>query len=633
MASGVETPLLLAVPALPLAGFLVNALAGRRLPRGTPGILACAAMGLSAVFSLALTAVLFRPQVGGGPLTASLGTWISAGTLRVDFNLVLDPLSALMACVVTGVGFLIHVYSIGYMAKDDAQPRYFAYLNLFAAMMLVLVLSDNLALTFLGWEGVGLCSYLLIGFWFDDKAKAAAGLKAFLVNRIGDVGFLIGALALWKALGSLDYAALRSPAAAALPQGVLLVVCLGLFLGACGKSAQIPLYVWLPDAMAGPTPVSALIHAATMVTAGVYLLCRMSGVLLACPAAMTVVAVVGAATALWAAVIACAQTDIKKVLAYSTVSQLGFMVLACGVGAFAAAAFHLVTHAFFKACLFLGAGSVIHALGGEQDLRRMGGLRKALPWTHATFAVSVAALCGLPPLSGFFSKDAILWGALEAGQPAFWAVGLAGAALTAFYMTRLYALAFRSSDRVDPHAKAHLHESPRVMTAPLVILAILTLLGGLLNLPGHLAERIGFKPFLDKGLGLPAVAYHAPLIGEGWAMGAAVLAALGGVVFARTRYAPAGGMLPDGKGLAHEAFRVDALFDRVLVAPLKAGAGALWFWVDRVLVDGLMVEGPAFVARGLGLAARRAQSGYASASLATLLFGVLMLLWLLGGFR
>lgn len=621
MPAGDDIPLLLAVPALPFAGFLLNAAFGRRLGGRAAGLVACVAVGLSALLSFALALLLFaHPPAPGAShaLTASLGDWIRAGSLRVGFDLALDPLSALMICVVTGVGFLIHLYSLGYMAEDASQPRYFAYLNLFVGMMLVLVLAGNLGLMFLGWEGVGLCSYLLIGFWFSDAAKAAAGLKAFLVNRIGDAGFLLAAAAAWHASGTLEIPGLsKASLGASLP-----LVCLGLLLGVCGKSAQIPLYTWLPDAMAGPTPVSALIHAATMVTAGVYLLCRTAGLYLACPFMMHAVAAVGLATALGAGLVACAQTDIKKVLAYSTVSQLGFMVLACGAGAFTGAMFHLVTHACFKACLFLCAGSVIHALGGEQDLSRMGGLRKAMPWTHAAFAASVLAICGVPPFSGFFSKDAILWGVLRGAGPAAWGLGLLAAGVTGYYMTRLYALAFHSSDRTSGHA----HEAPWIMTGPVAALGALALLAGALDphVPGmHLYS------WLPGVLALPASAGAAPALPEAAAMAMAIAASVAGMGLAWSRFARAERVAP-ASALAAEGFGVDRFWRAALVDPLRRGAEALWFWVDCILIDGAMVEAPALVLRGVGQLARAAQRGKASASLACLLLGALLVLWLLG---
>ncbi len=417
------------IPALPLAGFLVNGL--WRLPRPLAGLVGCA--GPAGALALSVAAAL------GGPAHERLFEWIGAGTLSIPFGLRVDALSAVMILVVTGVGTLIHVYSVEYMREDEGFSRYFAYLNLFMFSMLILVLADSAVLMFLGWEGVGLCSYLLIGFWYRDLKNADAGKKAFVTNRVGDVGFLLGLFCLWEIYGTLEFAGMAARPA---PQGVWAAAAgYLLFLGATGKSAQIPLYVWLPDAMAGPTPVSALIHAATMVTAGVYMIARMNFLYALSPAAMTVVASVGALTALFAGTIGVAQNDIKKVLAYSTVSQLGFMFMGVGVGAFAAGIFHLFTHAFFKACLFLGSGSVIHGMGGEQDIRKMGGLRSKMPWTFATFAVATLAIAGIPPLAGFFSKDEILWQTFRTHNLLFpgwilWGVGALAALCTAFYMTR-----------------------------------------------------------------------------------------------------------------------------------------------------------------------------------------------------
>ncbi len=473
------SPLIL-MPVLPLLGFLVNGVAGHRLPARAAGAIGVAAAGgaLAAALAAVHSLLLLPAGEGARALEASLGQWIGAGSFSTSLAFRLDPLSAVMVLVVTGVGFLIHVYSLGYMRGDGAEWRYFAYLNLFLVAMLVLVEGANLLLLFLGWEGVGLCSYLLIGFWYTKEAPPNAGLKAFLVNRVGDLGFLIGLLLLARTFGTLDLAAILARAPEELAPGGALVtaIALLLFLGATGKSAQIPLHVWLPDAMEGPTPVSALIHAATMVTAGVYLVARTHVLYLLAPVALATVAVIGLATALMAATIALTQNDIKRVLAYSTISQLGYMFLGCGVGAFSAAIFHLMTHAFFKALLFLGSGSVIHALHGEQDLRRMGGLARRLPLTHATFLAGSLALAGVFPLAGFFSKDAILAEAWTARGPLVWALGLAGAALTAFYMFRLMALAFYGKSRLAP--EVHPHEAPPSMAGVLVVLALLSVAGG-----------------------------------------------------------------------------------------------------------------------------------------------------------
>ncbi len=442
----------------------------------------------------------FDLQAGGyAPLVETAYRWALIGRSNFEIAFYFDRLSAVMALIVTGVGSVIHVYSVGYMAHDKSFGRFFAYLNLFLFFMLLLVLGRSMLVLFVGWEGVGLASYLLIGFWFDDLANARAGKKAFVINRIGDAGFLLGMFVLYQAFGTLNMDSINSAfgigAAKVVPASLVGIL---LFIGASGKSAQIPLHVWLPDAMAGPTPVSALIHAATMVTAGVYLVARMSGVYLHAPEASAVIAVVGVATAFFAATIAIVQTDIKKVLAYSTVSQLGLMFLALGVGAYGVAIFHVVTHAFFKACLFLGAGSVIHALGGEQDIRKMGGLRKRIPVTFWTFAIATAAIAGIPPLAGFFSKDEILWFAFAStrgGSPLLWAVAALTALMTAFYMFRLLWLTFLGRSRMDAKVEAHVHESPLSMTGVLMLLALLSAVGGFIALP-H---------FLEPQLPLPAV--------------------------------------------------------------------------------------------------------------------------------
>ena len=484
--------LLSLIVVLPLAGFLLNGLAGNRLGARFVSAIGC---GLPILAFVATVKCFLDLQAGGGsPLVDIAYTWAVVGDSSFEVSFYFDRLTAVMALIVTGVGSLIHVYSIGYMKDDTSYARYFSYLNLFLFFMLLLVLGRSLLVLFVGWEGVGLASYLLIGFWFEDPDKARAGKKAFITNRIGDAGFLLGMFVLYTVLGTLDMDRINAafmadplPAVSASVVGVLL------FIGAAGKSAQIPLYVWLPDAMAGPTPVSALIHAATMVTAGVYLVARLSGIYLHAPEASAIIAAIGALTALFAATIAVAQTDIKKVLAYSTISQLGFMFVALGVGAYGVAVFHLYTHAFFKACLFLGAGSVIHALGGEQDIRKMGGLARRIPVTFVTFAIATAAIAGIPPLAGFFSKDEILWFAFASsrgGSPLLFAVAATTALLTAFYMFRLLWLTFFGSSRMTPETERHVHESPASMTGVLVVLAILSAIGGFLPLPHFLAPLL-----------------------------------------------------------------------------------------------------------------------------------------------
>ena len=496
--------LLWLIPVAPVAGFLINGLLGRRLSKGAVSWVACLVVAVSFVLSCLAVIELAGLPEGARVIENRAAVWIpavasggAAAPLALDWLFVLDPLSAVMILIVTGVGLLIHIYSVGYMWEEEGYWRYFSYLNLFMAMMLTLVLGGSFAVMFVGWEGVGLCSYLLIGFFYWKTDCADAGRKAFITNRIGDLAFVVGTLTLFAMFGTLEFRPILGAVAAGQGQHwVLATIALCLFGGACGKSAQIPLYVWLPDAMAGPTPVSAIIHAATMVTAGVYMVCRLAPLFLAAPVALAVVAVVGAATAAFAATIALAQNDIKKVLAYSTVSQLGYMFLAAGVGAFGAAIFHLTTHAFFKALLFLGSGAVIHALHHEQDMMKMGGLRAKLPTTYAVFLCGWAAIAGFPLTAGFFSKDEILWRSFL-WSPIIWAAAAATAVLTAFYMTRLMGLTFWGQSRVEPHVAHQVHEVPAVMKWPLVALAALSIVGGLLSVPAALGG--GFMPFTLEG--------------------------------------------------------------------------------------------------------------------------------------
>jgi len=500
------------IPLLPFLGMLVHATLGQRLGRRPVGVIACAAVGGS--FILAIRAQMELLQAGAGAvLVDPIYQWMQVGSLSIGATLAFDPLSSTLCLVVTGVGFLIHVYSTGYMSHDPDYARYFAYLNLFTAAMLVLVLGDSLPVMFVGWEGVGLCSYLLIGFWYKDLAKADAGKKAFIANRVGDAAFILGMLTIFWALAHEGAASLRfadiNAHAASLAPGVVLTAALLLFVGATGKSAQIPLFVWLPDAMAGPTPVSALIHAATMVTGGVYMVARLSGLYTAAPVALEVIAIVGAATAFGAASVGIVQNDIKKVLAYSTISQLGFMFLALGVGAYGAAMFHVVTHAFFKALLFLGAGSVIHGLHDEQDIRNMGGLREKMPITFWTFVVGTLAIAGFPFMSGFFSKDEILASVFDHGNYGLFVVGIIAAAMTAFYMARLLVLTFFGEYRGGAAKWATIHESSPSMTFALVVLAVLSVFGGLLGVPESLGGSNVFAHYHAPSLG-----HHALQIGH-----------------------------------------------------------------------------------------------------------------------
>ncbi|MGB8261500.1 MAG: NADH-quinone oxidoreductase subunit L [Terracidiphilus sp.] len=600
------------IPLLPFAGFLFNGTLGRRLPKALVTTVALLAPLASFAAVLSNTIGFFGPMPAPSfsPLTETCPVpWIQAGALHIDFSFVLDQLSLTMLLVVTGVGFLIHVYSVGYMAHDKGYARYFSYLNLFLFFMTVLVLAGNALVMFVGWEGVGLASYLLIGFWFEKQTAADAGKKAFIVNRIGDFGFLIGIFLLLVNFGTLTFAeiAAKLNPLPAWQGGVLTMIALCLMLGAAGKSAQLPLYIWLPDAMEGPTPVSALIHAATMVTAGVYMVARTHVLFDHAPFALGTVAVVGAATALFAATIGLVQNDIKRVLAYSTISQLGYMFLACGVAAYSAAIFHLVTHAFFKALLFLAAGSVIHGLGGEQDLRKMGGLRKKLPVTFWTMTAGVFAIAGFPPLAGFFSKDAILYAAFTQGTGGMvlWAVGLITALLTAVYMFRLWYLTFFGELRSHD---AHPHESPWSMLGPLVILALLSVGGGWL-----LAERIG--PFLKPSVGLRATSSAIPnleIILTGVAVAIAVLGWLVAHVLYKAkpetpvRMAAA---MPGPYKLLLGKYYVDELYGAVLVKPLLAFSKYLLGWV----VDIGLLGGAAFLLGGTaqltGAILQRWQSG------------------------
>jgi NADH-quinone oxidoreductase subunit L len=595
------------IPLAPFFGFLVNGLLGPRLPKWSVTTVALLAPLLS------FSAVLYEAYASFYPQTETFGTWINISSLHIDFSFVLDQLSLVMLLVVTGVGFLIHVYSVGYMADDEGYARYFSYLNLFLFFMTTLVLAGNVLVMFVGWEGVGLASYLLIGFWFQKQTAAAAGKKAFIVNRIGDFGFLIGIFLLLANFGTLTFSEIGAKLAASPAQspiltgGVLTVICLCLLVGAAGKSAQLPLYVWLPDAMEGPTPVSALIHAATMVTAGVYLIARTHFLFDRAPFALGVVAIVGAATALFAATIGLVQNDIKRVLAYSTISQLGYMFLACGVAAYSAAIFHLVTHAFFKALLFLCAGSVIHAMGDEQDMRKMGGLRKKLPVTFWTMTVAVFTIAGFPPLAAFFSKDAILYAAFVQGTGGkiLWFVGLVTALLTSLYMFRLWYMTFFGELRT---ADAHPHESPWSMRVPLIVLALLSICGGWIGI-----ER--FSSFLAPSVGLhPAVSNtpHLELI----LSIVAVLAALEGLLIAdkyyrrkKDRPMQLAAAMPGGYKLLANKYYVDELYDAVLVKPLFVFSRYVLGWV----VDTAILGGIAWLLAGIasftGMILQRWQSG------------------------
>jgi NADH-quinone oxidoreductase subunit L len=592
------------IPLFPLLGTLVNAFFGRTIGSRAHWV-AVPALGLAFVSSCGV----FLGVVGGGAYTGDLFPWIAAGSFKTAVTLHVDALSAVMLLVVTGVGFLIHVYSAGYMHGDPGYARFFTYLNLFVFSMVMLVLAGNFLLLYVFWEAVGLCSYLLIGFWYERKSAADAGKKAFIVNRVGDFGFGLGIMLIWTTFGTVNYAEVFAKADTSVGVGTYTAITLLLFMGACGKSAQLPLYTWLPDAMEGPTPVSALIHAATMVTAGVYMVARCHKLFEMAPVSLEVVAWVGGLTAVFAATIGLVQNDIKRVLAYSTISQLGYMFVGVGVGAYAAGIFHLVTHAFFKALLFLGAGSVIHGLGGEQDLRRMGGLASHMRATTVTFVIGAAGLAGLPLLAGFFSKDAILAATLHEGHGILFVLLLAGAFMTAFYTFRLVFLAFFGHSRLSHEAAHHVHESPAVMTVPLMVLAALTLVAGL-ALGREGAHGTPFARFLEPVFPLAEGAH-------GWLVPAlSVVAAVGGVLLAWLMYSRrpvSAEAIGRPRNAVHrlllDKYYVDELYDALFVLP----GYDLCRWcarqVDQKVIDGL-VNGLAVVVVAWAAGLRRLQTGY-----------------------
>lgn len=584
------------IPVLPAIGALMNGIFGKRFPKTLIHWIGCGTVFLSLLLSIVCVAELsgLEPKVyeqnlfswiPGGSVEKTLGPAAGeSAELNIPLGFLLDPLSSVMILVVTGVGFLIHVYSVGYMAHEQGYYRFFTYLNLFMFAMLLLVLGNSFLTMFVGWEGVGLCSYLLIGFYYHKDSAADAGKKAFIVNRIGDFGFVLGILAIFSVFGTLEFTKVMSAAPAVFQPGDQLVmwITLALFVGATGKSAQIPLYVWLPDAMEGPTPVSALIHAATMVTAGVFMIARCNALFSLAPETMLIVATIGAVTAIFAASIGLVQRDIKRVLAYSTVSQLGFMFLAMGVGAYAVGIFHLVTHAFFKALLFLGSGSVIHAMSGEQDMMKMGDLRKRIPVTFLTMLIGTIAIAGIPPLAGFFSKDEILWKAFssEHGHIVFWSLATLAALMTAFYMFRLIYLTFFGQPRMDHHTMEHIHESPRSMTVPLIILAVLSIFGGFIGIPALL--HIPSFPFdlyhwLEPVTGSPhaeAVAANHTL--EAILMIGSVVIALIGIGLATMMYLKRPEMaekmaasFPRLHNLLYRKYYVDEIYDATVVQPIK----------------------------------------------------------------
>ncbi len=586
----------------PLVGAIFNGVRFRSHNARLAGAVASGAVVVSFLTACFLVMKLAALPVDARAITVEFYNWITVGGFHAKAGFVLDPISAVMILIITGVGSLIHIFSIGYMAHDERPSKYFAYLNFFIFNMLLLVLGENLLVMFVGWEGVGLCSYLLIGFWFEDQEKASAGMKAFITNRIGDAGFLLGIFLLYVTFGTVNFAELNQlvPAAAEVGWlGPITLSCLFLFIGATGKSAQIPLYVWLPDAMAGPTPVSALIHAATMVTAGVYMIVRLSHVFILAPNAMLVVAAVGAVTALFAATMGLTQWDIKKVLAYSTISQLGYMFLGVGVGAFSSGLFHVMTHAFFKALMFLGAGSVIHALDGEQDMRKMGGLAKKLPITHLTFLCVYLAIIGLPPFAGFFSKDEILWYTYISPHGGFvlWLIGLIGAVFTAFYMTRLMALTFWGKSRVA--SSVHPHESPASMAIPLIVLGVASVVGGWLGMPESIRGLLPlhapdvFHNWLNPAVALVKWPEVSPVL-EWSLMGISVALVGATVVFAYYAYIKEpelSAKMAKDLGPVYEVvankYYVDELYFGRVINPLVDLAKGLWAYIDVNFIDNI----------------------------------------------
>ncbi|MES2560429.1 MAG: NADH-quinone oxidoreductase subunit L [Bacteroidota bacterium] len=602
------------IPLLPLIGFLINGLFGKYIPKALASWLAT----LVILGSFICSVFVFMNLDAAGSVTIDLFQWIAFSKVNIGFSFLIDPLTVVMLLVITGIGFLIHLYSIGYMHDDEGVTRFFTYLNLFIFFMLLLVMGSNYLVMFIGWEGVGLCSYLLIGFWFKNDAYNNAAKKAFVMNRIGDLGFLLGMFFILFNFGTLEYGAVASQAAMMTPNSMLLVsITLLLFVGAMGKSAQLPLYTWLPDAMAGPTPVSALIHAATMVTAGIYMVVRSNVLFAMAPHTLDVILVVGVATSVFAAVIGLMQNDIKKVLAYSTVSQLGLMFAALGLGAFSSGMFHVVTHAFFKACLFLGSGSVIHALHGEQDIRKMGGLKKLIPVTYLTFIIASFAISGFPLLSGFFSKDEILAHAFEQNK-LIWGILSISSMITAFYMFRLVYLTFFGTFRGTDETKKHIHESPLTITIPLIVLCLLSIVGGVLGLPSVFHATHLFGTYLSS-VTEPSKAFlheHEALShsSEIMLMSFAGLAAIAAIVFAYQKYVKKGEQPADEASLTglnkwiSNKFYVDELYDKVVVKPMLVLSDLFMVVVDKLIID-LAVNAVAWAVGITGRATRLIQTG------------------------
>jgi NADH-quinone oxidoreductase subunit L len=632
---------------LPLAGFIINGLFGRKIRNEKIiGIIGSSAVGIPFLISVAALVESLGLPADKRVIIITLFNWMDVGNLNVNFAYQVDQLSIIMALIVTGVGLIIHVYSIGYMHGDKGFWRFFAYLNLFIFAMMNLVLADNFVLLFLGWEGVGLCSYLLIGFWYERKFEksttADAAKKAFIVNRIGDFGFLLGMFLIYQTFGSLNFGEVFARASVfGVSESVFSLIALFLFIGATGKSAQIPLFVWLPDAMAGPTPVSALIHAATMVTAGIYMVARCSIIFASAPAILMLIAVVGLFTALFAASVGLVQNDIKKVLAYSTVSQLGYMFLALGVGAFSAGIFHLMTHAFFKALLFLGAGSVIHAMHEEQNIQNYGGLKKYMPKTAITFFIAALAISGIPPFSGFFSKDEILWYAYSQGGTLFWIIGVLTALLTAFYMFRLYYLTFEGKERFG--SNQHPHESPSVMTVPLILLAVLSAIGGFIGIPevfsgehGNLLHSWLAPVFHDAERKLSIYGLHThfeelllmviSVAGAGLSIFAARYIYINRTVIAE-RYSS---RYKRTYSILQNKYYVDEAYDKMIINPLVKGSEKiLWGITDNRLIDGI-VNGTAGVVISISESIKKMQTGVAQFYAIIMLVGIAAaLLWLI----
>lgn len=627
------------IPVFPLIGFLINGLLGKGFPERTIGWIGAASVGASFVVALLIFLQLIGMDPGSRSVQKIIYTWMLSGDLNVPIGFLVDPLSMIMMMVVSGVGCIIHVYSIGYMHGEFGFRRYFAYLNLFVFNMLILVSANNFVLMFVGWEGVGLCSYLLIGYYYEKKSASDAGKKAFVVNRIGDFGFLLGMFLIFITFGTFNFVDVFAAAQQKLAPGGLLVtvITLLLFVGATGKSAQIPLYTWLPDAMEGPTPVSALIHAATMVTAGVYMVSRCSVLFALAPISMTTVAVIGGATAFFAATIGITQFDIKRVLAYSTISQLGYMFMACGVGAFASGIFHLMTHAFFKALLFMAAGSVMHAMSGELDMRKMGGLRKKLPYTHWTYMFGTLAIAGIFPFAGFFSKDEILYYSLSR-HAGFWVLGAIAAVMTSFYMFRSVFMTFYGKSRVDHETAHHLHESPPIMTVPLMILAGLSLVGGLVGIPIIPGLHV-FGDFLAPVFA-PAKAilehgHHAAHHSVTFEV-ALMLVSLGiavlGLVVARWMYLSDTSVpdrviqaFPGLHRLVYNKYWMDEVYDTLFVSSIVRFSRFLWKAFDESIVDGI-VNGVGALTRGVGSVLRWLETGLVKDYALSILFGVLVII-------